>query len=129
AKEPIMTALVWKSNTPSYYALCKDMNYVRLSTEMKRVRVARGVRGVTYHADNLTSYGDGDWNRCWLIVIGPRGGKRSLGLGCYKTMDEAKRACEQHWANGCDLTGTIPELTMTCERAAARAAMTAAPMA
>jgi hypothetical protein len=121
-----MSALVWKSNVPKRLeAHWAEKNYVRLSTEMKRVRLTRGVRGVTYHADNLTSYGDGDRNRSWLIVIGPKGGKRSLVLGCYNTMDEAKRACEQHWADGCDLTGTQPELTRACDRAEARAALAA----
>ena len=125
-------SLMWKSNVPKGSdAHWASINYQRYCTEMIRVRGARGLRGIIYHADNLISYygygdGTGDRNRCWLIVIGPKGGKRSLCLGEYKTMDEAKLACEQHWANGCDLSGTVPELTRACERAAARAAMAAA---
>jgi hypothetical protein len=118
-----MTTLVWKSNVPKgYEAHWAEINYQSYKTE---INLVRGKRGVTYHADNLTSYGAGDRNRCWLIVIGPKGGKRSLSLGYYKTMEEAKRVCEQHWADGCDLTRTCPELTMACERAEARAAMAA----
>ena len=121
-----MTTLVWKSHVPKGREAHWAENKLRkLQTELKHVRLERGVRGIVYHADNLIS-GDRDWNRCWLIVIGPKGGKRSLGLGVYKTMEEAKQTCEQHWADGCDLTGTIPELTMACERAAARTAMAAA---
>jgi hypothetical protein len=109
-----MSALKWNSN-PRYFTA---NGY---STEMELLKLSRGVRGVVYHACNYYGYG----NRSWLIVTGPKGGKRSLRLGYYKTMDEAKRACEQHWADGCDLTGTEPELTMACERAEARAAMAA----
>jgi len=119
-------SLVWKSKVPKRWeAHWAEMNYQAYCTEMIRVRSRRGLRGVTYHADNLTSYGAGDRNRCWLIVIGPRGGKRSHGLGCYKTMEEAKAACEQHWADGCDLTSTVPEITWACQRAEARAALAA----
>jgi hypothetical protein len=126
-----MSALLWKSDIPKgCEAHWAAINYQRYKTEINLVWLSKadfsGKRGVTYHADNLISYGAGDRNRCWLIVIGPKGGKRSLSLGCYKTMDEAKRACEQHWADGCDLTGTQPELTWACDRAAARAMLAAA---
>ena len=131
-KVTAMTDLIWKSNVPKgSEAKWAEINYQAYCTEMIRVRGPRGFRGVIYHADNLVSYygygdGAGERNRCWLIVVGPKGGKRSLGIGCYKTMEEAKHACEQHWAAGCDLTGTVPELTWACQRAEARAALMAA---
>jgi hypothetical protein len=82
-----MTALKWKSNTPNRY-----------STEMEPVCFPAGVGNVAYHV-----YRIGDWNRCCAIVTGPGGGKRKVSLGCYTTMEKAKLACEQHWADGCDL--------------------------
>jgi len=35
----------------------------------------------------------------WLVVVGPRGGTRYLPLGSYKTVEQAKLACERRHAN------------------------------
>jgi len=95
-----MNTLVWKSGVPKGCdALWASMNYASLNAK---------AGNVTYHADNLTSYGAGDRNRCWAIVTGPRGGKRQVGIGCYLTMEEAKLACEQHYGNGCDVSKAVP---------------------
>jgi hypothetical protein len=37
-------------------------------------------------------------------VRGPRGGLKRLDLGYYVEIEEAKEACEQHCATGCDLS-------------------------
>jgi hypothetical protein len=42
-----------------------------------------------------------------LVVRGPRGGRRRLGLGNFATVDEARRACERHWKAGCDVSGAV----------------------
>jgi hypothetical protein len=36
--------------------------------------------------------------QCWVITTGPRRGMRKISLGRYETMEEAKLACEQHYA-------------------------------
>lgn len=88
-----MTTLEWKLNAPSKECEehWKTMNYAAFKAEV--------CTGVTYHVDNLTSYGAGDINRCWLVVIGPRGRKQKFPLGSYRTMEEAKLACEQRYAD------------------------------
>jgi len=53
---------------------------------------------VTYHASTL--YGVFS---AWLIAVGPRGGRRRLDLGHFRSHEQAKQACEQHYAKGCDL--------------------------
>ena len=40
----------------------------------------------------------------YLIVV-ERGGKRRLSLGHHPTIEEAKACCEQHFADGCDVSG------------------------
>jgi hypothetical protein len=92
-----MTALAWKSNT--------SKGRETLATEMIHVCFPRGVGNVTYHAYSVKSpWPYDDVNRCCAILTGPGGGKQKVSLGDYRTMDEAKRACEQHYANGCDLS-------------------------
>ena len=54
---------------------------------------------ITYHVvSEVNGY------PAYVEVRGPRGGLKRLDLGFYVTMDQAKRACEQHCAAGCDLT-------------------------
>ena len=40
----------------------------------------------------------------YVEVRGPRGGLKRLDLGYYVEIEEAKEACEQHCATGCDLS-------------------------
>ena len=54
---------------------------------------------ITYHVvSEVNGY------PAYVEVRGPRGGLKRLDLGFYITMDQAKRACEQHCAAGCDLS-------------------------
>ena len=54
---------------------------------------------ITYHVvSEVNGY------PAYVEVRGPRGGLKRLDLGFYVTMDQAKRACEQHCAAGCDLS-------------------------
>ena len=39
----------------------------------------------------------------YLEVRGPRGGLKRLDLGNYNKIEQAKQACERHYAAGCDL--------------------------
>jgi hypothetical protein len=39
-----------------------------------------------------------------VIAHGPKGGMKYVSLGLCPTIAEAKRNCEQHYANGCDLS-------------------------
>ena len=63
----------------------------------------------TAQAENVTYTITIEWpgghgcNGVFLIVRGSRGGKRRLNLGNYKTVDQAKQACERHLAAGCDV--------------------------
>ena len=57
------------------------------------------VENVTYHI--RSAYGG---FKTYLMVRGLRGGTRRLDLGNFKTLDDAKRECEQHYANGCDVS-------------------------
>ena len=57
------------------------------------------VENVTYHI--RSAYGGFE---TYLMVRGLRGGTRRLDLGNFKTFDDAKRECEQHYANGCDVS-------------------------
>ena len=38
-----------------------------------------------------------------LAAYDPRGGLKRLDLGYYAKMEQAKHACERHYAAGCDL--------------------------
>jgi hypothetical protein len=40
----------------------------------------------------------------YLEVRGPRGSLKRLDLGFYVKMEQAKQACERHYAAGCDLS-------------------------
>ena len=64
---------------------------------------------VTYHVATRT-YG----YPAYVEVHGPRGGLKRLDLGFYVKMEQAKQACERHYAAGCDLSKAekiIPALT------------------
>ena len=90
-----MTTLVWKSDTLNG----REVHH----SEMIRVCFPAGVGNITYHAS-------WSWRRrtikpeALLQVVGPRGGVRFLNLGKCVTITEAKRICEQHYADGCDLS-------------------------
>jgi hypothetical protein len=65
------------------------------------------IGNVTYRVDPTPRYSK-DELQCYaarLTVIGSRGGKRQLNLGgFFKTIEEAQRKCEQHYAAGCDVS-------------------------
>ena len=54
---------------------------------------------VTYHAATR-DYG----HPAYIEVHGPRGGLKRLDLGNYVKIEQAKQACERHYAAGCDLS-------------------------
>ena len=54
---------------------------------------------VTYYAVTRT-YG----HPAYLEVHGPRGVLKRLDLGYYVKIEQAKQACERHYAAGCDLS-------------------------
>ena len=54
---------------------------------------------ITYHAVTRT-YGC----PAYVELRGPRGGLKRLDLGYYVKIAQAKEACEQHCAAGCDLS-------------------------
>ena len=53
---------------------------------------------ITYHAVTRT-YGC----PAYVELRGPRGGLKRLDLGRYDDMEQAKQACERHYAAGCEL--------------------------
>jgi hypothetical protein len=57
------------------------------------------VANVTYHVAS-GAYG----HPAYLEVHGPRGGLNRLDLGFYTSIEQAKPACERHYAAGCDLS-------------------------
>ena len=57
------------------------------------------VANVTYHVASR-DYG----YPAYLEVHGPRGGLKRLDLGYYAKIEQAKQACERHYAAGCDLS-------------------------
>ena len=56
------------------------------------------VANVTYHAATQ-DYG----YPAHVEARDPRGGLKRLDLGYYTKMEQAKHACERHYAAGCDL--------------------------
>jgi hypothetical protein len=54
---------------------------------------------ITYHAVSRT-YG----HPAYVELRGPRGGLKRLDLGYYVKIEQAKEACKQHYAAGCDLS-------------------------
>ena len=58
------------------------------------------VANVTYHATSSRTYG----HPAYLEVHGPRGALKRLDLGYYVKIEQAKQACERHYAAGCDLS-------------------------
>ena len=75
------TPLVWKAN---------DAFSTAFSAQ---------VANVTYHATSRP-YG----HPAYLEVHGPRGDLKRLDLGYYVKLEQARQACERHYAAGCDLT-------------------------
>jgi hypothetical protein len=54
---------------------------------------------LTYHVATR-DYG----HPAYLEVYGPRGALKRLDLGYYVKIEQAKQACERHYAAGCDLS-------------------------
>ena len=54
---------------------------------------------ITYYAVSRT-YG----HPAYVELRGPRGGLKRLDLGFYVKIEQAKQACERHYAAGCDLS-------------------------
>ena len=54
---------------------------------------------VTYYVTSR-DYG----HPAYLEVRDPRGGLKRLDLGNYHKIEQAKQACERHYAAGCDLS-------------------------
>jgi hypothetical protein len=57
------------------------------------------VANVTYHVTS-GPYG----HPAYLELHGPRGGLKRLDLGFYVKIEQARQACERHYAAGCDLS-------------------------
>ena len=57
------------------------------------------IANVTYHVAQ-GAYG----HPAYLNVHGPRGGLKRLDLGLYVKVEQARQACERHYAAGCDLS-------------------------
>src|SRR5262249_5544952 len=57
------------------------------------------VGNVTYYVTSR-DYG----HPAYLEVRDPRGGLKRLDLGNYHKIEQAKQACERHYAAGCDLS-------------------------
>jgi hypothetical protein len=57
------------------------------------------VGNVTYYIGN--AYGGFE---TYLMMRGLRGGTRRLNLGNFKTLDDAKQKCEQHYGDGCNVS-------------------------
>ena len=57
--------------------------------------------GVKAQVGNVTYYIGSAYGgfETYLMMRGLRGGTRRLNLGNFKTLDEAKRKCEQHYAD------------------------------
>ena len=68
------------------------------------------------HLGNMTYYAvtRAYGHPAYLEVHGPRGSLKRLDLGYYVKIEQAKQACERHYAAGCDLSNAekiIPALT------------------
>jgi hypothetical protein len=48
----------------------------------------------------------GESYKAIVVADGPRGRPKYVSLGLCPTIAEARRNCEQHYANGCDLSRT-----------------------
>jgi hypothetical protein len=56
-------------------------------------------RNATYYIDSTHGLGVA----AYVGVRGPRGDRRGFSLGNFRTIEEAKRKCEQHYADGSDV--------------------------
>ena len=66
---------------------------------------------VTAESGNATYYidsGHGLGVAAYVGVHGLRDGKRGFSLGSFRTIEEAKRKCEQHYADGSDVSAAKP---------------------
>ena len=54
----------------------------------------------TYYIDS----GHGLGVTAYVGVPDPRRGKRGFSLGSFRTIEEAKQKCEQHYADRCDVS-------------------------
>jgi hypothetical protein len=63
-------------------------------------------RLVTAESGNTAYYidiGQGLGVTAYVGVRGPRGHRRGVSLGSFRTIEEAKRECERHYADGSDV--------------------------
>jgi hypothetical protein len=62
--------------------------------------------GVEAQVGNVTYYIGSAYGgfETYLMMRGLRDGTRRLNLGNFKTLDDAKRKCEQHYADGCNMS-------------------------
>ncbi len=58
----------------------------------------------TYYIDN----GHGLGVTAYVGVRGPHGGRRGARLGNLRTIEEARQKCEQHYADGSDVSAAKP---------------------
>jgi hypothetical protein len=63
-------------------------------------------RKATAQLTNLAYYIEG--HTAFLVVRGWGGQTRRLHLGHFNTVGDAKRKCEQHFADGCDVSAAKP---------------------
>src|SRR5262249_16540144 len=98
-----MTTLAWEDTVPTNE---RTLLNAHGGTEYEHRRAE--VDNVTYFA-HWTNGGRRLRNRrtgyeATLFAVGRRGGLKMLELGVYGTIAQAKRICEQHYADGCDLS-------------------------
>ena len=77
-----MSKFVWKAKSESAFSAQMD--------------------NVTYHATSR-AYG----YPAYLEVRSERGDRKRLDLGNYAKLEQAQRACERHYAAGCDLSKAV----------------------
>jgi len=80
-----MNTLQWKPNVPDEQCDCEASGHNCYQGHTAEI------------ADNATYVVD---IRAYLEVRGPRGGEHRYGVGTYKTIEEAKLACERDYADG-----------------------------
>ena len=68
------------------------------------VTFRRSQYAVTYHTDTSVGHvGRGGRAGAYLIAFDRQGQRRRLDFGHFRSHEQAKQACEQHYAKGCDL--------------------------
>jgi len=71
------------------------------------VTFRRSQYAVTYHTDTSVGHvGRGGRAGAYLIAFDRQGQRWRLDFGHFRSHEQAKQACEQHYAKGCDLSGS-----------------------